>query len=238
MNKRILVTGATRGIGKAIFDDMLLEGDVFAIARNENMLIDLKKLGAKDILRCDLSSETKKAEEFIVNNKINVLINNAGGYDYSPLEDAKFKEIENILKTNVEAPILLSKFVLPNMKKENWGRIVNIGSISGVMGEANASVYSASKASLIGFSKALALEVAFNNITVNVINPGWVDTELGDKSIESSEFSHEEIIESIPQRRYIKPREVAKLVKYLISEDAKGVTGQSVNLCAGLSVGY
>ena len=105
------------------------------------------------------------------------------------------------------------------------------------MGEAYASIYSASKAGLIGLTKSLALELAEYEITVNTINPGWVETELGLNSIEDSEFSKEEIIDTIPQKRFVKPEEVAKLCKYLISEDAKGITGQSINLCAGLSVG-
>ena len=124
------------------------------------------------------------------------------------------------------------------MKEQKWGRIVNIGSISGVMGEANASVYSASKSALIGFSKALALETAQDNVTVNTINAGWVDTELGNVSIEDSEFSKEEIMEIIPQKRFVTPEEIARLIKYLLSDDARGITGQSINLCAGLSVGY
>ena len=123
------------------------------------------------------------------------------------------------------------------MKTQKWGRIINIGSISGVMGEAGANVYSATKAGLLGFTKATALEVAQFGITVNTINPGWVDTELGNSSIEDSEFSKSEIIECIPQRRFVSPKEIASMVKYLISDDAKGVTGQSINLCAGLSVG-
>ena len=106
------------------------------------------------------------------------------------------------------------------------------------MGEANAALYSATKAGLIGATKALALELAEYGITVNTINPGWVETELGNTSCEDSEFSKEEIIECIPQRRFVEPKEIAAMVKYLISEDAKGVTGQSINLCAGLSVGY
>ena len=86
-------------------------------------------------------------------------------------------------------------------------------------------------------TKALALELAEYNITVNTINPGWVDTELGGKSIEESEFTKEELLDCIPQKRFVKPEEVAKLCKYLISDDAKGITGQGINLCAGLSVG-
>ena len=123
------------------------------------------------------------------------------------------------------------------MKKKKFGRIVNIGSISGVMGEANAPLYSATKAGLIGFAKSAGLELAEFGITVNTINPGWVDTELGNSSIDDSEFSKEEILDCIPQRRFVEPVEVANLVKYLISPEAKGITGQSINLCAGLSVG-
>ena len=124
------------------------------------------------------------------------------------------------------------------MKKNGFGRIINIGSISGVMGEANASLYSASKSGLIGATKALALELAEYGITVNTINPGWVDTNLAVSSINESEFSVSEIIETIPQRRFVEPNEIAYFVRYLISNEAKGITGQSINLCAGLSVGY
>ena len=87
-------------------------------------------------------------------------------------------------------------------------------------------------------TKAIALEVAQDNITINTINPGWVETDLGLNSVENSEFSKDEIVDCIPQRRFVEPKEIAGMVKYLISQEAKGVTGQSINLCAGLSVGY
>ena len=238
MIKRILVTGATKGIGRKIFEEMLSVGEVYVIARNREILEELKILGAKDSLRCDLNSDLTSAKEFIEKYKINVLVNNAGIYNYSLLEEEAEETIKNIINTNINAPITLSKYVLKNMKNEKWGRIINIGSISGVMGEANASVYSASKSALIGFSKALALETAQYNITVNTINPGWVDTELGNNSIDDSEFSKDEIIDIIPQKRFVEPVEIARLIKYLISDDARGITGQSINLCAGLSVGY
>ena len=82
-----------------------------------------------------------------------------------------------------------------------------------------------------------ALELAEFGITINTINPGWVDTEMGNASAEDSEFTKDEIVECIPQRRFVSPDEIAGMVKYLISEDAKGVTGQAINLCAGLTCG-
>lgn len=229
----ILVTGATRGIGKAIAECLKDKGNLFVTARNEDLL---KQIDAVAYCVCDLSCDTRVLEDFIVSNNIDVLINNAGAYIYGAI-DVIDADISGIYETNLIAPTRLIKAAVPYMKKNKWGRIINIGSISGVMGEANASLYSASKAGLIGLTKALALELAEYNITVNTINPGWVDTDLGNDSIEDSEFSREEIIECIPQRRFVKPEEVAGMVKYLISEEAKAVTGQSINICAGLSVG-
>lgn len=230
----ILVTGASKGIGRAIAEELKNIGNVFVTARNEAAL---KEIGAQYYCVCDLTSDGKKLAEFIKANKIDVLVNNAGEYIYGGIEEMTEEQINEIFKTNLEAPAFLISQAVPYMKEQKWGRVINIGSISGVMGEANASLYSATKAGLVGLTKALALELAEYKITVNTINPGWVDTELGNQSIEESEFSREEILECIPQRRFVKPEEIAKLTRYLISDDARGITGQSINLCAGLSVG-
>lgn len=230
----ILVTGASKGIGNAIAKELKELGNVYVTGRNEQALA---VCNAKGYCVCDLTKDLDNLAEFIVENKIDILINNAGEYIYGAIETSNKEEINEIFQTNLIAPVYLISRAVPHMKSNRWGRIINIGSISGVMGEAYASLYSSSKAGLIGLSKALALELAEYNITVNTINPGWVETELGMNSIEDSEFSKDEIIECIPQKRFVKPEEVAKLCKYLISEDAKGITGQAVNLCAGLSVG-
>lgn len=233
----ILVTGASKGIGNAIARELkAARHKVFVTARNEQELKNLKPAG---YFLCDLSNEYElsKLGDFIVENKIDVLVNNAGEYIYSEIEKTKVNKLNHILSVNLKAPIYLTSKAVPYMKERKFGRIINIGSISGVMGEANASLYSASKSGLIGFTKAVALELAQYGITVNTINPGWVDTELGKDSIEQSEFSQEEILDCIPQKRFVEPKEIASLIKYLISEDAKGITGQSINLCAGLSVG-
>lgn len=232
----ILVTGASRGIGKTIAKSLQNYGNVYVTARSEEKL---KEFGNEMYFVCDLSKEEDllKLGDFIQEKKIDILVNNAGEYTYCGIEDTEISKLNEILSINLKAPIYLMHSAVPHMKENKFGRIINIGSISGVMGEAYASMYSATKAGLIGLSKATGLELAEFGITVNTINPGWVDTELGKSSIEDSEFSEEEILESIPQRRFVKPEEIAGLVKYLISEEAKGITGQSINICAGLSVG-
>lgn len=232
----ILVTGASRGIGKTIAKSLQSYGNVYVTARNEEKL---KEFGNEMYFVCDLSKEEDllKLGDFIQEKKIDILVNNAGEYTYCGIEDTEISKLNEMLSINLKAPIYLMHSAIPHMKKNKFGRVINIGSISGVMGESYASMYSATKAGLTGLSKATGLELAEFGITVNTINPGWVDTELGKSSIEDSEFSEEEILESIPQRRFVKPEEIAGLVKYLISEEAKGITGQSINICAGLSVG-
>lgn len=232
----ILVTGASKGIGKAIAKELQQIGNVFVSARNESAL---KEFGENNYFVCDLTQEEEliKLGDFIEEKRIDILINDAGEYIYSPIEETELDKLNHIISLNLKAPIYLMKRAVNNMKKNQFGRIINIGSISGVMGEAYASLYSSTKAGLIGLSKATALELAQYNITVNTINPGWVDTELGKESIEDSEFTQDEILSCVPQKRFVKPEEVAGLVKYLVSEEAKGITGQSINICAGLSVG-
>lgn len=230
----ILITGATRGIGKVIAESFK-EDNVFAVARNEELLKEYE-----NYLVCDISKQDdlELLGQYVEENQIDIIINNAGEYIYSAIENMNYSQIANITKTNTIAPMYIISRAVPYMKTKKYGRIINIGSISGVMGEACASAYSATKASLIGATKALALELAEYGITVNTINPGWVDTELGNNSIEESDFSKDEIIDCIPQKRFVTPQEIAGMVHYLISDSAKGVTGQSINICAGLSVGY
>jgi NAD(P)-dependent dehydrogenase (short-subunit alcohol dehydrogenase family) len=224
----ILVTGASRGIGKAIASEL---GEVFIAGRDENAL---KICDSAGYCVCDLAENVDILAEFICENKIDVLVNNAAEYIYGAIEDSVKEDIQRIYAVNLMAPAYLISRAVPYMKSRKWGRIVNIGSISGVMGEANASLYSSTKAGLIGLTKSLALELAQDNITVNVINPGFVDTDMG----QASAALEDGIMETVPQRRFIEPVEIAKFVKYLISDDARGITGQSINLCAGLSVGF
>lgn len=226
----ILITGASKGIGECIAHN--LDGNIFAVGRCEDRLKQYN-----NYLVCDFEKDIEILGEYIEENKIDVVINNAGEYIYKETDQITMPEIERITRVNLEVPMYIISKALPYMKSKNWGRIINIGSISGVMGEAGACIYSASKSGLIGMTKAIALEIAQYGITINTINPGWVETDLGNSSVEESEFSKEEVVECIPQKRFVEPVEIAGMVKYLISDTAKGVTGQSINLCAGLSVG-
>ena len=240
MNKNILITGSSQGIGLAIAKHFAKKFNVYITGRNKQKLENLcSEFGFSGYVAIDLFEEDapqKLLEQ--LNVDIDILINNAGVYFYSPIEKMSQEDIVKSIRLNSLAPYELIRCVIPYMKKQNWGRIINIGSISGVMGEANASIYSMTKASLIGLTKSLALEVAQDNITVNIINPGWVDTELINNENLEDDFSKDEIIETIPQRRFVTPEEIANTCEFLVSDKAKTITGQSINICAGLSLGF
>ena len=229
--KNILITGASSGIGSEIANLLEKKNNIFLSGR--------RNLDKNNYFACDLADINNvdklysNAQEYFKGD-IDILINCAGQYIYNPIEKTDIDEINYLINLNLIAPYILTKLVIAGMKKNRWGRIVNIGSISGIVGEGNASLYSITKAGLSGLTKALALEVAEYNITVNQINPGWVDTPLADVL---SKEERAEVIDVTPQKRFVEPIEVAKLTQYLISESAKGITGQNINICAGLSIG-
>jgi NAD(P)-dependent dehydrogenase (short-subunit alcohol dehydrogenase family) len=240
MSKNILITGSSQGIGLEISKHFAKNFKVYITGRNKEKLEKLcTEHNFSGFVAMDLFEENSAEKLFKqLNKNIDILINNAGVYFYSPIEKMSHDDIVKSIRLNSLAPYELTKLVIPQMKKQNWGRIINIGSISGVMGEASASIYSMTKASLIGLTKSLALEVAQNNITVNIINPGWVDTELINNDNLEQDFTKDEIIETIPQRRFVTPKEIANTCEFLISDNAKTITGQSINICAGLSLGF
>ena len=234
--KNALITGSTRGIGLKIAKVLKENGiNIFITGRDEKKLKEEAKSLDCLYFVCDLADYEGPQKLFYEYKKhyntIDILINNAGLYEYESIEKAS--NIEEMINVNIKAPFILTKLSIPYMKEQKWGRIINIGSISGVMGEANASIYSGTKSALIGFTKAIALEIAQYNVTANVINPGWVKTDMGIESMEESDFP----LDLIPQKRFVEALEIAKLILYLISDDAKGITGQSINLCAGLTCG-
>lgn len=233
--KNVLITGSSTGIGLSIARLLANKGyRVFQTGRRK-----MPKETCRHYYSIDLNSFAA-ADELYDNvqkscDGIDILINNAGEYLYSSVEKTTTSDISRLTMLNFEIPFYLTKLVAPHMKKQKSGRIVNVASISAVVGESDASLYAATKAALFGMTKSLALEFAYDCITINSISPGWVDTNLANNALSDDE--KKETLDIIPQRRFISPDEIAKLVLYLISDDAKGLTGQNINLCAGLSVG-
>ncbi len=227
----VLITGSSSGIGLETARVLKENGyRVFTTGR--------RYLDEDDYLSIELSCFEhakvlyEKAIETFGN--IDILINNAGEYYYSPIERVQDYDIERVMLLNLSIPYYLTSLCVSQMKEKRFGRVINISSISASVGEANASLYAATKAGMYGMTKSLALELAQYNITVNCISPGWVETQL---MADISNEDKAEILDVVPQRRFIRPIEISNLIKYLISDEAKGITGQNINLCAGLSVG-
>jgi len=227
----VLITGSSSGIGLETANVLRARGfNVFQTGR--------RQLDIENYLSIELSCfehakmlYEKTIEKF---GSIDILINNAGEYFYSPIERVQPYDIERVMLLNLSIPYYMASLCVSQMKEKGFGRIINISSISASVGEANASLYAATKAGMYGMTKSLALELAQYNITVNCISPGWVETALMN---DINEEDKAEILDVVPQRRFIQPVEISNLIRYLISEKAKGLTGQNINLCAGLSVG-
>ena len=198
--KNILITGSSSGIGKVAAETLKAEG--YKVFQTGRKLLDIE-----NYISINLSdpNNVNKLYNYVKENfgDIDILINNAGEYVYSPIDKMKPDEIIQIFNSNFISHYYLTSLVVPYMKQKKFGRIVNIASISGVVGEANASLYSATKSAYFGFSKALALELAEYNITVNSISPGWVETQLTENAL--SEEEKKETLDVIPQKRFVEP---------------------------------
>lgn len=256
VGRAAFITGASRGIGRALSERLAQDGfDIALFARSEDLLrqleSDLNALGVRAEAFCvDVSDAEQFAEALEKARKKlgapSVLINNAGVYYTQSVEGHSVDLFNEVLKTNLTSALNACQFVVSDMKKNGWGRIINISSISGKVAEAFGVAYSASKFGMIALTQSLALEVAEYGVTVNAVCPGWVATEmtraqLNDEkwcALNQLEVSQSEEIArlSVPQKRLIQPAEVAHLVSFLCSENARGITGQSINICGGLSL--
>ncbi len=243
MTKRtVLVTGGSRGIGRAIAIAFAKAGDYVLInyLKNDSAALDCAKEicafgGQCALYRADLRSPEDTAKLFAAIERegcgIDVLVNNAGISLWKLLPDTTEEEWQNVLNSNLNSAYRCARAVLPQMIRRKSGRIINISSIWGEIGASCEVAYSASKAALIGFTKALAKEVAPCGITVNCISPGMIDTSM------NAAFSPEEIaafIEEIPAGRIGKPEEVAAAALFLASDAASYITGQILSVSGGL----
>ncbi|CAN5298126.1 3-oxoacyl-ACP reductase [soil metagenome] len=256
-HKKALITGAGRGIGRAVAITLAQSGCAVALlGRQEARLAAVSKeiyelVGVEtpyflaDVSRSDeLEGALGLAQTQFGN--IDILINNAGIYRTEAVDNHGLESWRQILETNLTSAVVSSKICLPAMIAQNWGRIVNISSISGKHAEAYGAAYSASKFALIGLTQATALEQARNGITVNAVCPGWVATDMAYTQINDplwcdlNQIEAEQSLEiarlSVPQMRLVEPAEVAGLVVYLCTPEAAAITGQAINICGGLSI--
>ena len=236
--RRVLVTGGTRGIGRAVAEAFLQRGDrvLFLYRKSEEQAEELRQLGAVGY-RCDLSDlsalkETCKrilAEE----GSVQVLVNNAGIAQFSLLHEVTDEMWEAVRSVNYDAPFYLTRAFLPGRIRQKYGRILNIYSMGGQVGASCEVAYSAAKAGVIGFTKALAKEVGPSGITVNCIAPGVVDTEM---NAGLSGDTRKELKEETPLGRLGTPLDVAKACIFLSSEDGAFITGQVLGVNGGLVI--
>ncbi len=244
-----LVTGGGRGIGRAIARALGGPDTFVAVAgRTRSQLdsaaIDLERLGGRALaIDVDVTSEASVAagvqQLAEAAGHVDVLVNNAGVGGGEPIAGSDVERWRRTIDTNLTGMYLVTRGVVPLMR--GGGRIVNIASVLGRFGVPGYTAYCASKHGVIGFTRALALELAPEQITVNALCPGWVDTEMAAEGMrqgaEATGTTFEQFRDSalgaVPIKRIIQPEEVAELVKFLASPGAAAITGQTYNICGG-----
>lgn len=247
-NKKVLVTGGTRGIGRAIVsafaDDFYgQKADIVFIYNSSEEFANkfVEELAIKNVkvfaIKCDVSSyqQSQKAVNEAAEKLggIDILVNNAGITKDNLLLRMSEEEFDRVISVNLKSVFNFSKFVLKYMMQKRWGRIVNITSVVGLIGNPGQANYASSKAGIIGFTKSLAKEVASRGITVNAIAPGFIETEMTDKL---NEKQREILLNGIPLKRLGKPEDVAKAVKFLCSEESSYITGQVLSVDGGMTM--
>ncbi|MBD5398766.1 3-oxoacyl-[acyl-carrier-protein] reductase [bacterium] len=236
--KTALVTGATGGIGEMIATALYNQGaTVILTGRKADVLESLKnKLGERAFaIPADLSDSEKiktlVADALKITGKIDILINNAGLTRDTLMMRMKDEDWQTVIDVNLTASFKLAREVLTPMMKNRFGRIINITSIVGWMGNAGQANYCATKAGLTGMSKALATEVASRGITVNCIAPGFISTPMTDVLPEDIK---NKMMEQIPLKRFGTPEDIANATIFLASDEASYITGQTIHVNGGM----
>ena len=236
--KGALVTGATGGIGGAIAKTLHAQGAKVAVSGTKAERLDAlaAELGARAfVLPCDLRDRTAvaaladSAEKTL--GQVDILVNNAGITHDNLFMRMKDEEWDDVIAVNLTSVFILIRYILRNMMRRRYGRIVNIASISGVLGNPGQPNYAASKAGLVGMTKSLAREVSSRGITANCIAPGFISTPMTDaltpKQVEA-------IAAAIPAQKFGKPEDVAAAVVFLASDEAGYITGETMHINGGM----
>ncbi|WP_338781658.1 3-hydroxybutyrate dehydrogenase [Metabacillus sp. FJAT-52054] len=253
--KVALITGAASGIGFEIAKEFASQGAAVIVSdlkaeSAEKAASQLREAGGEAISAvCDVTKEEHIAAaiETVMETygRLDILINNAGLQYVSPIEEFPTDRFEFLIKVMLTAPFIATKHAFPIMKKQRFGRIINMASINGLIGFAGKAAYNSAKHGVIGLTKVSALEGAEHGITVNAICPGYVDTplvrnQLSDlartRNVELEKVLEEVIYPLVPQKRLLDVQEIADYSVFLASEKAKGVTGQAVVLDGGYTV--
>jgi 3-oxoacyl-[acyl-carrier protein] reductase len=237
-----LVTGASRGIGSAVAIALARGGAHVVLNYHQNREAAEQTLqqitaagGEGEIAQFDVANENQveEAVKRIVDlrSKIDILVNNAGVTSDGLLVRLKLEDWDQVVGTNLKGTVLCTKAVSRSMIRRRYGRIVNLSSVVAQMGNAGQSLYAATKAGILGFTRAVAREVASRGVTVNAVAPGFIETEMTGKL--SAEL-RENFLESIPVGRFGTCAEVAEVVAFLAGPSAGYITGQVVNINGGL----
>jgi 3-oxoacyl-[acyl-carrier protein] reductase len=238
--RKALVTGATGGIGEHIARSLHHQGATVILSGRR--LDKLKEIadslgGPTHILECDLANEAdvndlvSKATE--LEDGLDILVNNAGITRDGLILRMKDEDWQEVMKVNLESAFRLSRAAVKVMMKNRFGRIINITSIVGVTGNPGQVNYCAAKAGLIGFSKALAAEIAGRNVTVNCVAPGFIHSPMTDVLPEAQK---EHLLKGIPMGRMGNPDEIAAAVAFLASDNAGYITGQTLHVNGGMAM--
>ena len=242
VNKNAIVTGGTRGIGKEIAKTLAKNGANIAINYRkyneevENLVEELRSVGVKvSAIKCDVRND-EEVNNFIKEVKnnfgsVDILVNNAGITKDGLLLRMSEKDFNDVIDVNLKGTFNMTKAVSSIIIKQRFGKIINISSVVGVAGNAGQCNYSASKAGVIGFSKSVARELASRNINVNVIAPGYINTDMTNGL---SEKVKEEILKTIPMKKIGEPSEIANLALFLSSDLSSYITGQVINVDGGM----
>ncbi|MFB4318585.1 beta-ketoacyl-ACP reductase [Actinomadura sp. 21ATH] len=234
MSRSVLVTGGNRGIGLAIARELSAGGDAVAVTYRSGEPPE----GLFGV-RCDVTSSEDVDAAFgkveAEQGKVEVLVANAGINKDTLLAIMSEDAFTSVLDTNLTGAYRVAKRSVKGMMRNRGGRIILVSSVVGLLGSAGQSNYAASKAGLVGFGRSLARELASRNITVNVVAPGFVDTDM---TAELSEEQQDAIKKVIPLGRTARPEEVAKTVRFLASEDAAYITGAVIPVDGGLGMGH
>jgi len=239
--KTAIVTGAAQGIGRAIAECLAQAGADIAVAdldpgRSVETVASVEKLGRKALnikVNVDDANETKAMVEQVLKTwgKVDILVNNAGITRDGLLLRMKEEDWNLVLQINLNGTFNCTKAVLQPMTKQRYGRIVNIASIVGVIGNAGQANYSASKAAVIGFTKTVGREYASRNVTVNAVAPGFIDTAMTHGLPADVKDT---LLKQIPLGRLGTPADIAAAVRFLVSEDAAYITGHVLHVNGGM----